>query len=127
MINKPFHTWIISPGLVLLLLMASASAQQPASSPWPPCQASPAIGSLDTLRSLSAGYFGDPGFDSAILLATNVHTADPAYKFISDRYHLPAGGHVCIPSLADGEHLRFNRSEERRVGKEGRFRLEPYD
>ena len=108
MMSKLFQLRLIKLVLVFLVLVAGVDAQQPASSPWPTCQGSPVIGSSDTLRSLSAGYFGDPGFDSAILLATNAHTADPAYKFISDRYHLPSGGHVCIPSLADGEHLRFN-------------------
>ena len=106
--SKLFQFRLIKLVLVFLVLAGGTSAQEPASSPWPPCQASPVIGSSDTLRSLSAAYFGDPGFDSAILLAANAHTADPAYKFISDRYHLPSGGHVCIPSLADGEHLRFN-------------------
>src|SRR5437763_6743467 len=108
MMSKCFQFRAIKLVLVFLVLVLGVAAQQPVSSPWPPCQASPVIGSADTLRSLSAGYFGDPGFDSSILLATNAHTADPAYKFISDRYHLPSGGHVCIPALADAEHLRFN-------------------
>src|SRR5438132_3626288 len=103
MMSTPLRMWVC-----MLILVGGATAQQIASSSSPACQASPVIGSSDTLRSLSAGYFGDPGFDSAILLATNAHTADPAYKFISDRYHLPSGGHVCIPTLADAEHLRFN-------------------
>src|SRR5213080_2746871 len=108
MMSNGFQFRAIKLVLVFLVLVLGVAAQQPASSPWPPCQASPVIGSSDSLRSLSAGYFGDPGFDSAILLATNAHTADPAYKFISDRYHLSPGSHVCIPALADGEHLKFN-------------------
>ena len=103
MMSTRLRMWVC-----MLILVGGATAQQTASSSSPACQASPVIGSSDSLRSLSAGYFGDPGFDSAILLATNAHTADPAYKFISDRYHLSPGSHVCIPALADGEHLRFN-------------------
>src|SRR5437763_12676675 len=108
MMSNGFQFRVIKLVLVFWVLVLVVAAQQPVSSPWPPCQASPVISSANTLRSLSAGHFGDPGFDSAILQATNAHTADPAYKFISDRYHLPSRGHACIPALADAEHLRFN-------------------
>ena len=125
MMSKCFQFRVIKLVLVFLVVVTGVAAQQPASSPWPPCQASPVIGSADTLRRLSAGYFGDPGFDSAILLATNAHTADPAYKFISDRYHLPSRGHVCIPALADAEHLRFNYALYLTAVREGMLPVPP--
>jgi hypothetical protein len=88
----------------LFLSVAVLAAQSPAA--LPVCQATPVVKTTDTLTSLSTAYFADQRYQWSILLATNAHSGDTGYQYISDPGNLPANARVCIPALPDAERLR---------------------
>src|SRR6185312_2997582 len=90
----------------LSVLAFCIAGQQAIAAAAPQCQATPVLKSTESLVSLSTAYFGEPSYQWSILLATNAHSGDPGYQFISNPYHLPTGSHACIPLIQDGERLR---------------------
>lgn len=90
----------------LVALSFCIAGQQASAAASPQCQATPVLKSTESLVSLSTAYFGELRYQWSILLATNAHSGDPGFRFISDPYHLPAGSHACIPALQDAERLR---------------------
>lgn len=93
-------------GLLLLSVVTAVYAETPAAAAVPQCQAAPLVKSADSLQSFSASFFGDQTYQWSILLATNAHSAEPGYRFISDPWRLPVGYHACIPVLQEAERLR---------------------
>jgi hypothetical protein len=92
---------------VLLILPSLASAQAPA------CLATPTIEPNTRLSQISDIWYGDSSFRYAVLLATNVRTDDPQFKFIGDINELPVGANVCVPPI--DEALRFKTRYDRYI------------
>lgn len=79
----------------------------------PACLATPKIEPDTRLSQISDTWFGDSSFRFAILLATNVRTDDPAFKYIPSVYALPEGGALCVPQF--DEAMRYKTRYDRYI------------
>lgn len=95
--------------LIMCLLLSVPSAVQAQSE----CLATPKIEADTRLSQVSDIWFGDSSFRFAILLATNVRTADPKFDYIPDIYELPEGGALCVPQF--DEAMRYKTRYDRYI------------
>lgn len=79
----------------------------------PACLATPKIEADTRLSQISDVWFGDSSFRFAILLATNMRTSDPQFKYISGIYNLPEGGALCVPQF--DEAMRYKTRYDRYI------------
>ncbi len=96
--------------ILTLALVAKAAAAENL-----PCMATPLLFPETTLANLADHYYGDIGYQFAVMLATNAR-ADQGFPFVRNPYMLPHAGStstvsagtpkVCVPQLAEAVRLR---------------------
>lgn len=93
------------PALFALTPIKQAGVD-PTSTAFANCERRHLVLADDTLSTLSARYFGDARYGTAILLATNMKGGALPYRFIRKPSHLELGNTLCVPNQRDADALR---------------------